>query len=122
MTVTRTSRILVVVAVVASLACISAMARDTPNRPPGQGHAYLKSDIWKGVSGRIVPLPSPGDSGGLDRTSTVSGPVSIGVSRSSSPSLDAAPRGSAIPMGSDTFMTPMDRTKVQIQRLIRKLG
>lgn len=121
MTVRRASRILVVAAVVALLACVSAMARDTPNRP--RGHVYVKTDIWRGVAERAVPLPIAEESGGGDsgmsRASKIQGPISYGTPGR----LDSTPMGSAIPsMGGTDFMTPMERTKVQIQRLIRKLN
>jgi len=124
--VMRSGRIVLVAAALLVLASIPAMAQ-RPNPPAArEGQVYNFSDIWKGVESRIAALPtmsepSPGSTSAAGPKQA--GPiVAQGASVASAPVLSPKMGGSAIPsMGSGAFLTPRERTGLELKRLIRQL-
>jgi len=112
-------RILLVAVVIVSAGAV-VWAKDTPTMPNVKtGQAYERAMIWKGVESAVVPLPIAigpiSDSRGLG---VKAGPVA------SEPKSMGMARGSAIPAigGGGAILSPMQRTDLEIKKLIRRLG
>ena len=120
----RTGRVLAIVAVAMFVAAIPAMAQK-PHSPPPVGQVYNIADLWEDVPDRVLPLPNPGPGtgGAAPVVPKQNGPVLVESSMSAAPVASPRLGGSAIPgMGAGAILTPMERTGLEIKRLIRQLG
>jgi len=123
--VRRTRRVLAVLAVGMFVAAIPVMAQRPSAPAASEGQVYDFADIWKGVTDRVVPLPSVSDPtpGAASVGPKEAGPILAQPSMSAVAGISPRLGGSAIPtMGAGAILTPMERTGLGIKRLIRQLG